>query len=244
MAKFDKKIYVKIGEQLRKAREDKGMTLEEVAEKMNLTKKTIQRYETGESRISNEKLELLAPILNLNSKKIIDTALHDMVSPESNNIVSFRKLVYDCAKKQQGITTDDLIVKLVPFMSEEDVLSIESDPDNFDQEKVDRYGMALNINLNEKGFEDRENSFYKSNIISVGYRYRINPNDYETINEYACALADHLVKVSKFNDIEDTYQFMMENLLDEVADEDLEDYLGSIMMFAKFKVQELKNKGN
>jgi len=63
--KLDKEMYIKLGEQLRKARESKNYSLEFVAERVGLTKKTIQRYETAESRISINVLYSICGVLDI-----------------------------------------------------------------------------------------------------------------------------------------------------------------------------------
>ena len=63
--KIDKKFYVDLGKKLRIARESKGYSLEYVAKKVGLTKKTIQRYETAESRISRSNLVNISTLLEI-----------------------------------------------------------------------------------------------------------------------------------------------------------------------------------
>lgn len=58
-------MYIKLGEQLRKARESRSYSLEFVADRVGLTKKTIQRYETAESRISINVLYSICEVLNI-----------------------------------------------------------------------------------------------------------------------------------------------------------------------------------
>lgn len=54
------------GERIRKARENCGITQEELAKKINTTKQTIHKYETGViTNIPSDKIELIASTLNL-----------------------------------------------------------------------------------------------------------------------------------------------------------------------------------
>ena len=82
MTKIDKQLYEKIGSTLRTAREEKGYSLEYVAEKVNLTKKTIQRYETAESRISVNILEKICNVLDLNIDEITGFFFFDFQDEE------------------------------------------------------------------------------------------------------------------------------------------------------------------
>lgn len=51
MSEYELGLYRIIGEMIREIRTAKGMTLEEIAEKLNITRKTLQRYETGDRKI-------------------------------------------------------------------------------------------------------------------------------------------------------------------------------------------------
>ncbi len=56
---------MKIGERLRKLRLDKNMTLEEVGKRLNISRQTLQRYESGViGNIPSDKIENLAEIYN------------------------------------------------------------------------------------------------------------------------------------------------------------------------------------
>lgn len=79
MGAYDKDLYIILGNRLRNLRKEKGYSLEFVANKIGMTKKTIQRYELGEQRISIEKLSMLCDIymynidiLNAEVKKELD----------------------------------------------------------------------------------------------------------------------------------------------------------------------------
>lgn len=80
MGAYDKDLYIILGNRLRNLRKEKGYSLEYVANKIGMTKKTIQRYELGEQRISIEKLTMLCEIymydidiLNAEVKKELDS---------------------------------------------------------------------------------------------------------------------------------------------------------------------------
>lgn len=62
--KIDKSMYLVLGSHLRIARERSNKSLEEVASAVGLTKKTIQRYEVGESRITISTLKSICNFLN------------------------------------------------------------------------------------------------------------------------------------------------------------------------------------
>ena len=54
-----------IGERIRFLRQVAGMTLEEVAKKLEISAQQMQKYETGINKISASRIEMLSEILNL-----------------------------------------------------------------------------------------------------------------------------------------------------------------------------------
>ena len=74
MENLDKKLYLIIGEMLRDARLKRGMTLEQIADKLNVTPKTIQRYEFGERKIKMDILVNLTSILGLDYSSFLKEA--------------------------------------------------------------------------------------------------------------------------------------------------------------------------
>jgi transcriptional regulator with XRE-family HTH domain len=54
---------IAIGDRIRKARQAKGMTMDDVAEKMGVTKSTVSRLELGETKITTERLDVFSQIL-------------------------------------------------------------------------------------------------------------------------------------------------------------------------------------
>lgn len=64
-------FYVKVGANIRKYREAKNYSLQMLAEKIGVTKKTIQRYETGEIKIDMERLGDIAEALGVKVSNLI-----------------------------------------------------------------------------------------------------------------------------------------------------------------------------
>lgn len=63
--KLDKLLNVCIGKTIREMRTDRNMSLETLGNKIGKSKKTVQRYETAESRISMDVLNDIAKALNV-----------------------------------------------------------------------------------------------------------------------------------------------------------------------------------
>ena len=76
MVKYDKSLYVAIGNQLRDAREKKNMSLQDVSDAIGgkKTKQTIMRYEAGKSRVEAETMKDLCRVLGLNVNDVVSTA--------------------------------------------------------------------------------------------------------------------------------------------------------------------------
>jgi transcriptional regulator with XRE-family HTH domain len=55
----------KVGQQIREARKAKGMTQDDLAQKLGVGKPTISKYETGDVNASLEMLDRIAKVLGL-----------------------------------------------------------------------------------------------------------------------------------------------------------------------------------
>lgn len=65
MSDYDLELYGVIGDMFRHLRKDKGYTLEVVAEQLNITPKTLQRYECGTRRFKIETVQGLCSIYKI-----------------------------------------------------------------------------------------------------------------------------------------------------------------------------------
>lgn len=74
MSDYEIELYKIIGEMIREARIAKGLTLEQVAEHLDLTTKTIQRYECGERKIKIGTIIKLCELFNLEYESFMANA--------------------------------------------------------------------------------------------------------------------------------------------------------------------------
>lgn len=74
MSDYEVKLYKIIGSMLRDARVKSGFTLEQAGEKIGVIAKTIQRYETGERKISLNKLMQLTSLFGVDYTSFIAAA--------------------------------------------------------------------------------------------------------------------------------------------------------------------------
>lgn len=74
MNDYEAKLYKIIGSMLREARLQCGLTLEQVGEKTGVIAKTIQRYETGERKVSINRLMELTSLFGLDYTLFMNSA--------------------------------------------------------------------------------------------------------------------------------------------------------------------------
>lgn len=238
MVKIDKEIYLELGQQLREAREKKGFSLEYVAERLGVSKKTVQRYELAESRISTDRLKNLSAIVGLDYDKILNSTLFNVISPISER-VSFRKLVHEAAKRILDLTTQDMISRLDGILTEEDVHLIEENPDSFDEEKVAEYESILNINLNSTGFQSYEDAWYSNGRIFLGRSNAFSSKDFDNIDDYAHAVANRLIEMDKYNEIEELFENTISLVTTGMNFEQFKAFYESLSEYAQFKSFEI-----
>lgn len=86
MAYLEENLYKELGALLRSAREDSGLTLVEIANKMDVTPMTIQRYEKGERKINIEKIKLLCKFYSVNPEELMQKAVKNSDLVNANSI--------------------------------------------------------------------------------------------------------------------------------------------------------------
>lgn len=98
MNEFDIVLYKIIGDMLREKRLMKGYTLDYVADKIGVTKKTVQRYEVGERKIQVSTLVKLSETLDYDYDLFMEQAQERMLievksqKSEKNTIATLRRL--------------------------------------------------------------------------------------------------------------------------------------------------------
>lgn len=99
MNEFDSKFYMTIGKKMRELRILRKMTLADLALKLNVTIKTIQRYEMGERKIDEKKLKDITDALSIPYDEFVDEvqreAFPNVSLPESPTKVLAKILTKD-----------------------------------------------------------------------------------------------------------------------------------------------------
>lgn len=88
MPKFDKQLYAEIGKQLKEARLNKGMSLQDVSDAIggSKTKQTIMRYENGTTRIEAELMKKLCALFGLDPNEVIQKATYQQAMKSYINV--------------------------------------------------------------------------------------------------------------------------------------------------------------
>jgi transcriptional regulator with XRE-family HTH domain len=86
MSEYEIGLYRIIGEMIREARTSKGFTLDQVADKLRVIPKTLQRYETGERKIKISTIMDLASILSFDYDNFMSEAKTRLAGNETSMI--------------------------------------------------------------------------------------------------------------------------------------------------------------
>lgn len=90
MSEYEIELYRIIGEMIREKRSTQELTLEQVANKLGVIPKTLQRYETGERKIKISSIMALADILDFDYNKFMADAKRKLANDniEDYNVVA------------------------------------------------------------------------------------------------------------------------------------------------------------
>lgn len=86
MSEYEIGLYRIIGEMIREKRLDAGLTLEEVASKIGVVPKTLQRYETGERKIKISTIMELSNILDFDYDRFMAEAKSSLVGEDLSTV--------------------------------------------------------------------------------------------------------------------------------------------------------------
>lgn len=106
----DKEYYAKIGSKIAEIREKKGMTLSQLAEKIGVSESSMSRYERGGSKMDLPTIELIASILNVPARYLLDWNNEDTYYLDEKT----RKLAMLIGNSGEGMFLMDAYRKLSP----------------------------------------------------------------------------------------------------------------------------------
>ena len=95
--------YNVIGERIKKARKEKGLTQEQLSEKLDISIAFLSRVERGNSKINLKRLTQICEILDISQGEILNG-----VSNKSNNYLNdeFANLLKECSSEDQKLIYD------------------------------------------------------------------------------------------------------------------------------------------
>ena len=76
---------MKLGENILKLRKEKGLSQEELAEKLNVTRQTISNWELGETQPTPSQLKVLSKIFQISIDKILDNDIENSLVDKVSN---------------------------------------------------------------------------------------------------------------------------------------------------------------
>lgn len=112
MSEYEVGLYRIIGEMIREIRNIRKMTLEEIADKLGVTPKTLQRYETGARKIKISTIMELAEIMNFNYDEFMAEAKQRLAGTGDENAIPYYAINEETRKIAQEIF-DDKDMKLL-----------------------------------------------------------------------------------------------------------------------------------
>ena len=101
---------MKFGENLKNIRKEKNMSQEQLAEKVNVSRQSVSKWETGESYPEMNNILELCKIFNCNINDLIHTNMSDISSLDEEiimNVVKFNE------KKQNQVKTLCNVISLI-----------------------------------------------------------------------------------------------------------------------------------
>lgn len=99
-----------VGMRIRQFRQDAGLSQEKLAELVGVTPQQIQKYETSKTRISTDKLQLIASALKIHAADFFSDHSHlTLNAPETLFIKKLRKVRDQEVFESLGVLLDRLV---------------------------------------------------------------------------------------------------------------------------------------
>ena len=133
-----------LGERILNARKKKGLSQEQLGEKVNVTRQTISNWELGETAPNPEQLKLLSKELNISIDELLDNDVKSILVEKVSNTEKLAGLVLRVAK---WIGVCFIIMLVVDFVS---LIIFSFNKDSLEVKKSE--GIALQCTLNENDY--------------------------------------------------------------------------------------------
>ena len=89
---------MKLGKKILELRKKKGLSQEQLGEKVNVTRQTISNWELEETTPNPEQLKLLSKVLNISIDELLDNDIQNVVVEKVSNTEKLAGLVLKVLK--------------------------------------------------------------------------------------------------------------------------------------------------
>lgn len=148
MGTYDRKLYKILGNQLRELREQKGYSLEYVAEKIGKTKKTVSRYELGEHRIDVETVKDICNALEIDYESVNEKVEHELYGSNSS------KWGDDEANRKYLESKPELLEIYNDLVKRDEIYILFDKVKDLNPKDVESVLLFIKTIRHERGFED------------------------------------------------------------------------------------------
>jgi transcriptional regulator with XRE-family HTH domain len=121
-------IFMTTGEKIRKIRKMSGMTQEELANKLSVTRQTISRYESGASVIDLDTAATLCRLFQISLDEFADNAQEEKKAVKNDEKISLKDMMNASRRIQQNtvVLLGGLFFIMIGVLAELFVLAIQS----------------------------------------------------------------------------------------------------------------------
>ena len=102
-----------LGEKILKLRKQKGLSQEELGEKINVTRQTISNWELGETSPNPEQLKLLSKELNISIDELLDNDVRNVLVEKVSNTEKLSKLILKLLKMIMFVVIGIIILWII-----------------------------------------------------------------------------------------------------------------------------------
>ncbi len=180
------------GERLKKARENKGLTQEQLAHQIGVAKPTITGYEKGKREPDVRKIKLLAQALSVTGDYLIGNAPEEFSSNERGLIKKYRSLPPEGQKAVSNLLDSLCNITATPETNKE-VMENAQQPPALTEEEREQIALAAV----KKQREEREHGV---RLVAYGGDNRILPPPTQEQIEFAEKLSEQLRSQKKNTD--------------------------------------------
>lgn len=158
--KSERKVKMKLGENILKLRKENKLSQEQLAEKVNVTRQTISNWELGETSPNPEQLKLLSKTLNISTDELLNNDIESVIVKKVSNTEKLAGIIIKILKVAGIffiIYVALIIISIVMF------IKIKSSS----EVAVENQTVALTCTMNDKEYHYLIESDNNDNIVDA-----------------------------------------------------------------------------